>query len=106
MPLPDSWFLSSTTKTKRDLYVCKISHCYKFTMFEVFAWFSIFVYEKKICHSTYVFISFFACCFYPEQASRKKIPILVDAEKKRDGLDELLQLADYVVCTAKFPQVS
>ncbi|KAF2543794.1 hypothetical protein F2Q68_00029318 [Brassica cretica] len=39
-----------------------------------------------------------------KEASRKKIPILVDAEKKRDGLDELLQLADYVVCTAKFPQ--
>ncbi|CAH2077655.1 unnamed protein product [Thlaspi arvense] len=38
------------------------------------------------------------------EASRKKIPILVDAEKKRDGLDDLLQLADYVVCTAKFPQ--
>ncbi|KAG2240120.1 hypothetical protein Bca52824_091122 [Brassica carinata] len=39
-----------------------------------------------------------------KEASRKKIPILVDAEKKRDGLDDLLQLADYVVCTAKFPQ--
>ncbi|KAJ4913432.1 pfkB-like carbohydrate kinase family protein [Raphanus sativus] len=38
------------------------------------------------------------------EASQKKIPILVDAEKKRDGLDDLLQLADYVVCTAKFPQ--
>uniref|UniRef100_A0A1J3DIX7 Ketohexokinase n=1 Tax=Noccaea caerulescens TaxID=107243 RepID=A0A1J3DIX7_NOCCA len=38
------------------------------------------------------------------EASRKKIPILVDAEKKREGLDHLLQLADYVVCTAKFPQ--
>ncbi|VVA89954.1 unnamed protein product [Arabis nemorensis] len=39
-----------------------------------------------------------------KEASRKKIPILVDAEKKRDGLDDLLQFADYVVCTAKFPQ--
>ncbi|CAN6912610.1 unnamed protein product [Brassica oleracea] len=39
-----------------------------------------------------------------KEASRKKIPILVDAEKKRDGLDDILQLADYVVCTAKFPQ--
>ncbi|KAG5413244.1 hypothetical protein IGI04_000811 [Brassica rapa subsp. trilocularis] len=39
-----------------------------------------------------------------KEASRKKIPILVDAEKKRDGLDDLLRLADYVVCTAKFPQ--
>ncbi|XP_010438397.1 PREDICTED: ketohexokinase isoform X2 [Camelina sativa] len=40
-----------------------------------------------------------------KEAGRKKIPILVDAEKKRDGLDDLLQFADYVVCTAKFPQV-
>ncbi|XP_024004732.1 ketohexokinase isoform X2 [Eutrema salsugineum] len=39
-----------------------------------------------------------------KEAARKKIPILVDAEKKREGLDDLLQLADYVVCTAKFPQ--
>ncbi|XP_026405385.1 ribokinase-like isoform X2 [Papaver somniferum] len=39
-----------------------------------------------------------------QEASRRNIPILVDAEKKRDGLDELLNLADYVVCTAKFPQ--
>ncbi|KAG2243722.1 hypothetical protein Bca52824_094450 [Brassica carinata] len=39
-----------------------------------------------------------------KEASQKNIPILVDAEKKRDGLDDLLQLADYVVCTAKFPQ--
>ncbi|CAN8326331.1 unnamed protein product [Cochlearia groenlandica] len=38
------------------------------------------------------------------EACRKKIPILVDAEKKREGLDDLLQIADYVVCTAKFPQ--
>lgn len=40
-----------------------------------------------------------------QEAVRKKIPILVDAEKKREGLDDLLNLADYVVCTAKFPQV-
>ncbi|KAI3907783.1 hypothetical protein MKW98_008460 [Papaver atlanticum] len=39
-----------------------------------------------------------------QEASRRNIPILVDAEKKRDGLDELLNFADYVVCTAKFPQ--
>lgn len=53
-----------------------------------------------------MFISSCACCVYPEQAGRKKIPILVDAEKKRDGLDDLLQFADYVVCSAKFPQAS
>ncbi|CAF2069296.1 unnamed protein product [Brassica napus] len=34
-----------------------------------------------------------------KEASRKKIPILVDAEKKRDGLDDILQLADYVAWT-------
>uniref|UniRef100_A0ACD5ZW69 Uncharacterized protein n=1 Tax=Avena sativa TaxID=4498 RepID=A0ACD5ZW69_AVESA len=39
-----------------------------------------------------------------EEASQRKIPILIDAEKKRDGLDELLNFASYVVCSAKFPQ--
>ncbi|KAK2986357.1 hypothetical protein RJ640_026621 [Escallonia rubra] len=39
-----------------------------------------------------------------EEARRKSIPILIDAEKKRDGLDDLLNFSDYVVCTAKFPQ--
>ncbi|KAJ0966551.1 hypothetical protein J5N97_023468 [Dioscorea zingiberensis] len=39
-----------------------------------------------------------------EEASRRKIPILVDAERKREGLDELLNLASYVVCSEKFPQ--
>lgn len=42
----------------------------------------------------------------PVQASQRKIPILVDAEKKREGLDDLLNFASYVVCSAKFPQVS
>lgn len=80
----------------------------KFMMFEDFARFSIFcfLYENIICPTTYMFISSCACCVYPEQASRKKIPILVDAEKKRDGLDNLLSFADYVVCSAKFPQAS
>jgi hypothetical protein len=40
------------------------------------------------------------------QASQRKIPILVDAERKREGLDELLNFASYVVCSAKFPQVT
>jgi len=53
-----------------------------------------------------MFISSCACCVYPEQASRKKIPILVDTEKKRDGLDDLLPFADYVVCPENFPQAS
>lgn len=40
-----------------------------------------------------------------EEASRRGIPILIDAERKRDGLDELLSFANYVVCSAKFPQI-
>ncbi|KAF3335835.1 Ketohexokinase [Carex littledalei] len=38
-----------------------------------------------------------------EEASRRKIPILIDCERKREGLDELLNLATYVVCSEKFP---
>ncbi|RCV31757.1 hypothetical protein SEVIR_6G211000v4 [Setaria viridis] len=39
-----------------------------------------------------------------EEASQRKIPILIDAERKREGLDELLNFASYVVCSAKLPQ--
>lgn len=39
------------------------------------------------------------------EAKQRNIPILVDAEKKREGLDDLLNFAEYVVCSAKFPQV-
>ncbi|XP_042515346.1 ribokinase-like, partial [Macadamia integrifolia] len=39
-----------------------------------------------------------------QEAIRRKIPILIDAEKPREGLDDLLYLVDYVVCSAKFPQ--
>ncbi|KAK0580327.1 hypothetical protein LWI29_000674 [Acer saccharum] len=39
-----------------------------------------------------------------QEAARRKIPILIDAERKRERLDDLLQLADYAVCSAKFPQ--
>ncbi|KHN43988.1 hypothetical protein glysoja_041898 [Glycine soja] len=39
-------------------------------------------------------------------AVRKNIPILIDAERPKEGLDKLLKLADYVVCSAKFPAVS
>lgn len=46
------------------------------------------------------------CCWNDGgQAVRKNIPILLDAEKKRDGLDEILVRATYAVCAAKFPQV-
>ncbi|KAI6694518.1 hypothetical protein NL676_022228 [Syzygium grande] len=39
-----------------------------------------------------------------EEAARQNITILLDAEKKRPGLDDLLDLSDYVICSAKFPQ--
>ncbi|PKA52056.1 putative fructokinase-3 [Apostasia shenzhenica] len=39
-----------------------------------------------------------------KEATQRKIPILVDAERKREGLDDLLNLATYVVCSEKFPQ--
>ncbi|KAK7245280.1 hypothetical protein RIF29_40119 [Crotalaria pallida] len=38
------------------------------------------------------------------EAIRKNIPILMDAERPREGLDDLIKLADYVICAAKFPQ--
>ncbi|MED6127913.1 hypothetical protein PIB30_092594, partial [Stylosanthes scabra] len=37
------------------------------------------------------------------EAVRKNIPILVDAEGPREGLDDLLKFANYLVCSAKFP---
>ncbi|KAL5149095.1 Ribokinase [Glycine soja] len=40
-----------------------------------------------------------------QEAVRKNIPILIDAERPREGLDDLLKLADYVVCSANFPAV-
>lgn len=39
-----------------------------------------------------------------QEASQRGIPILVDAERKREGLDDLLNLSSYVICSAKFPQ--
>lgn len=39
-----------------------------------------------------------------KEAKHKSIPVLVDAERKREGLDDLLALAEYVVCSSKFPQ--
>ncbi|XP_022996243.1 ribokinase-like isoform X3 [Cucurbita maxima] len=39
-----------------------------------------------------------------QEAARQNIPVLVDAERKREGLDDLLTFANYVVCSAKFPQ--
>ncbi|XP_004493847.1 uncharacterized protein [Cicer arietinum] len=42
--------------------------------------------------------------FVGQEAARNNIPILVEAESPREGLDELLKLADFVVCSARFPQ--
>ncbi|XP_068323791.1 uncharacterized protein [Pyrus communis] len=39
-----------------------------------------------------------------QEAARKNIPILVEGERLREGLDGLLNLADYAICSAKFPQ--
>ncbi|KAF8014833.1 hypothetical protein BT93_H0582 [Corymbia citriodora subsp. variegata] len=38
------------------------------------------------------------------EAAGQNIPILLDAEKKRPGLDGLLHLSDYVVCSPNFPK--
>ncbi|XP_071719803.1 uncharacterized protein [Rutidosis leptorrhynchoides] len=38
------------------------------------------------------------------EAKKKRMPILIDAERLRDGLDEFLCLADYVVCSKNLPQ--
>lgn len=38
------------------------------------------------------------------QANQRNIPILTDAEKLREGLDDLLYLSDYVVCSTTLPQ--
>ncbi|KAI4349315.1 hypothetical protein L6164_009920 [Bauhinia variegata] len=40
-----------------------------------------------------------------QEAVRENIPILIDAERPREGLNDLLKSADYVVCSEKFPQV-
>ncbi|GMI98676.1 hypothetical protein like AT4G28706 [Hibiscus trionum] len=39
-----------------------------------------------------------------KEAARKNMPILVEAERKREGLDDLLEFATYAICSAKFPQ--
>jgi hypothetical protein len=40
-----------------------------------------------------------------KEATERHLPILVDAERKREGLDNLLTFADYIVASAKFPLV-
>ncbi|KAG4186476.1 hypothetical protein ERO13_A08G046100v2 [Gossypium hirsutum] len=39
-----------------------------------------------------------------KEAACKNIPILVDAEREREGLDDLLNFASYAICSARFPQ--
>ncbi|CAK8571704.1 unnamed protein product [Lathyrus sativus] len=39
-----------------------------------------------------------------QEAFRQNISILVDAERPREGLNDLLDLAEYVVCSQNFPQ--
>ncbi|KAK4338223.1 hypothetical protein RND71_042710 [Anisodus tanguticus] len=39
-----------------------------------------------------------------QEAHRRNIPIVIDAESKRERVDDLLNLATYVVCSARFPQ--
>lgn len=39
-----------------------------------------------------------------EEASKRQLPILVDAERLREGLDDMLAYATYVVASSKFPQ--
>nr|XP_015892151.2 ribokinase isoform X2 [Ziziphus jujuba var. spinosa] len=54
------------------------------------------VYSDVRLHETALVIA--------QEAVRRNIPILIDSERKREGLDDLLKLASYVVCSAKFPQ--
>ncbi|WZZ02366.1 hypothetical protein YC2023_074694 [Brassica napus] len=39
-----------------------------------------------------------------QKAHSKNVSILINAEKRREGLDKLLDLADYAVCSTHFPQ--
>ncbi|XP_054803924.1 fructokinase-1-like isoform X1 [Prosopis cineraria] len=54
------------------------------------------VYFDGRMHETALLIAREAFC--------KNISILVDAERPREGLDELLTMTDYLVCAERFPQ--
>lgn len=43
--------------------------------------------------------------FFRLQADSNNISILLNAEKRREGLNELLDLADYAICSTNFPMV-
>ncbi|KAH1047061.1 hypothetical protein J1N35_037845 [Gossypium stocksii] len=40
-----------------------------------------------------------------KEAACKNIPILVDAEREREGLDDLLNFASYAICSTRFLQL-
>ncbi|KAF7804581.1 ribokinase-like isoform X1 [Senna tora] len=54
------------------------------------------VYFDARMHETALFIA--------REAFSMNIPILVDSERPREGLDELLTMTDYLVCSQRFPQ--
>ncbi|PRQ25649.1 putative ketohexokinase [Rosa chinensis] len=39
-----------------------------------------------------------------QEATRRNIPILIEAERIREGLDDLLNLSEYAICSVKFPK--
>ncbi|KAK6783079.1 hypothetical protein RDI58_020875 [Solanum bulbocastanum] len=41
-----------------------------------------------------------------QEAHQRSIPIVINAERHIEGLDKLLHLATYIVCSTKFPQAS
>lgn len=46
------------------------------------------------------------CAVLLAKAARQKgVPVLVEAERPREGLDELLQQADYLCTSTHFPKV-
>ncbi|XP_038888958.1 ribokinase isoform X2 [Benincasa hispida] len=55
-----------------------------------------FVYFDVRLHETALLVA--------QEAARQNIPMLIDAERKREGLDDLLLFASYVVCSTRFPQ--
>lgn len=68
--------------------------------------FLLLVKEVGMGEESFVWREVTKILYFPVQAVRKNIPILIDAERPREGLDDLLKLANYVVCSAKFPKVS
>ncbi|OIT38542.1 PREDICTED: ribokinase-like [Nicotiana attenuata] len=55
------------------------------------------VYTDGVLHETALVVA--------QEAHRRSIPIVIDAERKIEGLDEILHMATYVVCSTRFPQI-